>query len=453
MTSRFLTAALLLSTPALAQEPPTIAQRVATDADAPSTVTLTIEEAVSMGLQRSFRVQRSNRNETMAEHRADTARAGRRPRFDMGVSAGQNQTYFDFRGNAQTFNRADPQFSADANATASLPLDISGVTKRQVRQADLTHKISELDVRQASIDVAADIRVNFVNALRAQEQVRAEAEYVAQIQELLSRARPQQPGVVPFLETELSNAQQTLQSTRTSSEIAFQTLRQNLRLPRTTALELKSTLPIPGQVPGIDTLLDVATRNRIDLQQAAIRLEQARIATIQASDSRRPRLAVTAYANQRLNDELPTFQNFDGRTRSGGVVVTGTLPLISIDGGVVRNGRRIAGVQAEQALADREEGIERAENEINQVMISLTRAKQRMQSLPDVQQALAALNRVEDLMLSAPASDAPGYVAQVTNARQNWRSAVVSRNDSLTDFYSNFFRLQKAVGTDDLPAH
>jgi outer membrane protein TolC len=439
-----LAAALLLPAPAYAQ------QATPADLDAPAAITLTIDEAVALGLQRSFRVQRSNRNEDMAEQRADTARAGRRPRFDLGVSAGQNQSYYDFRGNAQTFNQSQPQFSAEAFASASLPIDISGVTKRQVRQADLSHDIAELDVAQASIDVATDIRVNFINALRAQEQVRAEAEYVTQIEKLLERARVQQSGVVPFLETELSNGRQTLQSTRTSSEIAFQNLRQNLRLQRDLAIELASALPRPAMLPTVEALLALAMRYRNDLRQAAIRLDQAKLATIQASESRRPTLRLTGYGSQRLNDELPAFRDFDGKTRSGGLVVTATVPLISIDGGMVRNARRVAGIQAEQALADREEATERAENEINQVMITLTRAQQRMETLPDVEQALSALERVEGLMLTAPASDASGYVAQVTNARQNWRSAVVSRNDSLTDFYSNFFRLQKAVGTEEI---
>jgi outer membrane protein TolC len=125
---------------------------------------------------------------------------------------------------------------------------------------------------------------------------------------------------------------------------------------------------------------------------------------------------------------------------------------VQYDGGVLRNNRRIAGIQADQALADREEATERAENEINQVMIGIARARQRLSSLPDVEQARSALERVEGLMLAAPASEAPGLVAQVTNARQNLRSAVVSRNEAMTDFYSNYFRLQRAVGTEELRA-
>lgn len=83
-------------------------------------------------------------------------------------------------------------------------------------------------------------------------------------------------------------------------------------------------------------------------------------------------------------------------------------------------------------------------------MIGLNRAQQRFGNLPDVDQARASLDRVEGLMLAAPAGEAPGLVAQVTNARQNWRSAIVSRNEALTDFYSNYFRLQRAVGTEEI---
>jgi outer membrane protein TolC len=415
-------------------------------------ISLTIDEAVARGLDRNFRVQRSNRNEEIAESRVGIARAQLRPRFDLGLGAGQNQTYFDFQGNAQTFNRAEPQFYADAFASASFPIDISGIARRQVKQSRLSHDLSELDKAQATIDVATDIRTNYTTALRAQEQARAEEEYLAAVDRLLERARSSQPSVVAFLETERANALQSLESQRTSRDLALSSLRQLLRLPRDARLVLTTQLPQPEQVPSADMLMEIATRNRIDLRQSQIRLEQARLATIQASDSRRPSLRITAYASQRLNDEFPAFRDFDGRTRSAGVLIGANVPLVQYDGGVLRNNRRIAGIQADQALADREEATERAENEINQVMIGIARARQRLSSLPDVEQARAALERVEGLMLAAPASEAPGLVAQVTNARQNLRSAEVSRNEAMTDFYSNYFRLQRAVGTEELRA-
>jgi outer membrane protein TolC len=447
MVSRLLIALTLATTPVAAA-----AQAPETRVNQPETISLTIDEAVQRGLQSNFRVQRSNRNEDMAETRVNITRAQLRPRFDIGVGAGQNQTYFDFQGNAQTFNRAEPQFYADVFASASFPIDISGVVHRQVRQSRLNHDLAELDQAQATIDVATDIRTNYTSALRAQEQVGAEEEYLAEIDGIIERARASQSSVVPFLETERANALQTLEGQKTSRDLALSTLRQLLRLPRDARLVLTTQLPQPSQLPSVDMLMEVATRNRNDLKQAEIRLQQARLATVQASDSRRPSLRITAYASHRLNDEFPNFRDFDGQTRSAGVLIGANVPLFQYDGGVLRNNRRIAGIQADQALADREEATERAENEINQVMIGLTRARQRLSSLPDVEQARAALDRVEALMLAAPASEAPGLVAQVTNARQNLRSAVVSRNDAMTDFYSNYFRLQRAVGTEELRA-
>ena len=443
---RILLVALALGAPnsAVAQVPAT------PETELSENVSLTMEQAVEVGLARSYRVQRSNRNEQIADRRVDIAKAQNRPRLDIGLGASQNQSYYDFQGNAFSFNRAEPQFYADAFASASLPLDISGVTKRQIRQSRYAHESSELDRQQAAMDVSTDIRASYATALRSQEQVRADTEYLERIDLLLERARTSQPTVVPFLETERGNASQTLESNRTTAELSMQSLRLLLHTPRETGLILTSELPAPPQLPSTDMLLELAARNRVDLRQSAIRLEQARLARVQASDSRRPSVRITAYGSQRFNGQTPLFEGERGRTRSGGLVVTGSVPFINIDGGVLRNQRQITAIQAEQALADRAEATERAENEINQVMIGLTRARHRLSTLPDVDQARQALERVETLMLAASASDAPGFVAQITNARQNWRSAVVARNDAVTDFYSNYFRLQRAVGTEEI---
>jgi len=422
-----------------------------TGGDQPAAVSLSMEEAVKTALERSFRVQRANRNAEIAGRRVDVARAQNRPRLDVGLGASQNQSYYDFQGNAFSFNRAEPQFSADATASASLPLDISGVTRRQIRQSRYSQQSSELDRDQALLDTSTDVRAAYTTALRSQEAVRADEEYLVRIDAVLVQARTRQPSVVAFLETERSNADQTLRSNRTTADLSMQSLRLLIHVPRETKLVLTSQLPTaPSQLPSTDMLLDLATKNRVDLRQSAIRLEQARLAEVQASDSRRPSVRITAYGSQRLNDELPNFRNFDGRTRSGGLVVTGSVPIFVVDGGQLRNQKRITQIQAEQALADRQEATERAENEINQVMIALNSAQTRLRNLPDVEQALSALSRVENLMLAAPANDAPGFVAQVTNARQNWRQAVVSRNEATAEFFSSYYRLQRSVGTEDL---
>ena len=411
-------------------------------------IQLSLDEAVEIGTERSFRIQRGDRNERMSAERLRSTKGLAGPRLDVGIGANQSQRYYDFKGNFD-YNIGEPSFLADANAFASYDLDISGVQKRMVRQARLSRELSKMELNQATLDVSTDIRTNYVSALRAQRQVKADAEYVSLIGQLIERAGASQPAVVPFLESERLNAVQTLEGSRTNADLTLSNLRQILRLPREQALELTTELANPEPLPGIDRLLKLAVENRNDLKQSQIRLQQARIAKVQATDSRKPSLRASAFASQSYNGDTFTLRGDNhGRTRNATAVLTVAMPLFQYDGGSLAANRNIANIQAEQALADAEEAEERAETEINQVMIGLNSAEERLKRLPDVGQARQSLAQAEAQLLSAPANVAPALLAQVTNARQNWRSSVISRSDALTDYYGNYFRLQRSVGTE-----
>jgi outer membrane protein TolC len=384
----------------------------------------------------------------MADQRLRGTKAGLGPRFDVSYGADQSQRHYRFEGDFD-YNRGQPSFITDASANASYNVDISGVQKRQVRQATLSRDSSRIEIDQTRLDVATDIRTNYVQSLRAQKQVDADAEYLTLIDSLLARARTSQPTVVSFLETERSNASQSLESTKTSADLAFSNLRQLLQLESDEAVELTTELQAPEALPSTDRLLRIAYENRNDLKQSDIRLKQARIAKIQATDSRRPSLRASANAGQSLNGDYFTLGGDNrGKTRQAAATVSFNLPLLYYDGGQLDSNKKIALLQAEQALADSAEAKQRAETEINQVMIGLNRAQQRLKSLPDPAQARQGLAQAEQQMLAASAAEAAGALAQVTNARQNWRSSVVSRNDALTDFYSSYYRLQRSLGTE-----
>jgi multidrug efflux system outer membrane protein len=413
-------------------------------------ITLTMEQAVELGAEKSFRLQRSVRNSRIAEQRLRGTRAGLGPRLDATYGANQSQRHYDFQG-TYDYNQGQPAFYTDATANASYNLDISGVQRRQVRQASLSRESSEIDLRQANLEVSADIRTNYVNALRAQEQVEAETEYLKLTDDLLERARVSQPSVVNFLETERQNAAQSLESTKQNADLAFATLRNLLRLDPDHRLVLTTQLQLPPALPSNDWLMRIATENRNDLKQADIRLQQAQISRIQATDSRKPSLRASAYAGQAFNGDYITLGGKNhGRTRQAAAVLSFSMPLFLYDGGQLNSNRQIAIIQADQAVADAEEAKERAENEISQVMINLNRAQQRLKSLPDPNQARQSLAQAEQQMLAASPSEAAGALAQVTNARQNWRSSVLSRNDALTDFYNGYFRLQRSLGTEEI---
>jgi outer membrane protein TolC len=411
---------------------------------------LSIEDAVELGTGKSFRLQRSVRSERIAEQRVRGTKASLGPRVDVAVGANQNQRYYDFKGTFD-YNLGQPAFNTDMGANASYDIDVSGVRARQLRQARLSRESSQVDLRQTTLEVSSDIRTNYIAALRSQEQVEADTEYLKLIDGLLERARVSQPSVVNFLESERQNSEQSLQSTKTNADLAFSNLRQQLRLENDAPLELTSKLGAPAPLPSKDQLFRVATQNRNDLKQADIRLRQAQLAKVQATDSRRPSLRASAYANQAYTGEYVTLGgDNNGRSRSAAAVLNFNLPLFLYDGGQLNSNRQIALIQADQAVADAEEAKERAENEINQVMIGLNRAMQRLKSLPDPRQARQSLAQAEQQMLTASPSEAAGALAQVTNARQNWRSSLLSRNDALTDYYTSYYRLQRSLGTEQI---
>lgn len=420
----------------------------ATNTAAGGALALTMDEAVEIGISRSFRLQRSRRNERIAEERVRGTKAGSGPRFDLRYGADQSQRYYDFQGTFD-YSQATPQFQTALGASASYELDISGVRKRQLQQVRLSKEATAVDAAQAAVDVAADIRTNYVQALRSQQQVDADSDYLELLDGLIARARVSQPSTVGFLESERSNAALALEQSNQYADIAFSNLRQTLRLKTDRPLTLTTSPPEPAPLPSMDRLLSIAHEHRNDLKQSEIRLKQARISKIQATDSRRPTLRASAFATQAVNADtfMLTGENH-GRTKSAGALVSFALPILSYDGGQTASNRNIANIQAEQAMAEAEEAQERAENEISQAMIGLDRAQERLKKLPDVEQARRSLAQAEQQMLAASPNDAVGMLAQVTNARQNLKASVVSRSDALTAYYTNYYRLQRSLGTE-----
>jgi outer membrane protein TolC len=409
---------------------------------------LTMQDAVAIGLERSFQLQRSGRNEQIAEERTKGAKAALGPHVDLGFRADQAQRYYDFRG-AYDYNLAAPQFETGLSVNAFYDADISGSGKRSLQQARLSRQSSTVDVAQTAIDVSADIRSTYLQALHEQQQVTADGDFVELIDSLIARARAAQPTAVGFLESERSNAALTLEQTKQNSDLTLSSLRQILRLGADVPMKLTTSLPDPSPLPGRDRLLDTAYANRGDLKQTAIRLQQARIAKVQATDFRRPSLRASAFATQALNGDTFMLNGENhGRTRSVGVLVSLNLPLITYDGGQLASNRRIANIQADQAIADSEEAKERAENEINQALIGLDRAADRLKKLPNVDSARQSLAQAEQQMLAASPADAAGMLAQVSNARLNWKMSVTARNDALTAYYSQYYRLQRSLGTE-----
>jgi outer membrane protein TolC len=444
--------ALLTPTPAISSQPISDAAGDPGAADQPKVATydLSIDDAVALGRQRSFKTARANRSLKENELRYDNAKSQNLPQLK--TSVGINQQARDLASNGSTYAyelSSLGQFEGTASADLSMPIDVAGVIGRQVRQADLWRRIAAADLTNSALDVTLDVETSYLNAVRAQNIADADERVVKEIEDLLARAGPSSP-LRSFLQVELANAQQAAQTSRENADNAQDGLKQILRVPPEARLRL--TTDFRGRKQPVDrhNLLERALGNRPDVQSARLRVKQAQTTFEQVSDSRKPTVRVGAFASQKLAGGAVYDGHYDGLRQVGGLVNV-SVPLVQWDNGQLSRNREVARLQREQADADLEELRERVAYEVRQQLLAVTRAENRIRNLPDPNQALQALQRAEQMLLSAPPETAQGLVAQVSNARQAWRSAETATGDAYIDYNNAVFRLERLVGETDAP--
>ncbi|MFL6733429.1 MAG: TolC family protein [Sphingomicrobium sp.] len=438
-------AAMLLPVPSAAQS--SVGETNASRQPESGTIALSLEDAVQLGVTRSFRAARAKRNEDIAGLRHSNARSGYLPRVDLAVSGEQTQRSYDEQG-IDYDPYAGRSFRGGLNSSLWMPIDVSGTVKRQVDQAQTWQEISAKEVYQTKLDLAFDVQNNYLNALRAQQNVTADQRVVDQIKALLERSRDKAPGVVPFLEVELGNAQQSLTNSRTSADQAQDGLKQSLRIPLETRLHLTTEMNHDVEPETRGDLLQQAIAARPDVQQARLRIRQAEITAKQVTDSRKPSVSIGGYLNQEMVGGNPVDHD-SRRISNRGLGLNVKLPLAQFDGGQLGRQKKIANLQKEQAVADADELKERVAYDLRQALLAVERAEARITSVPDKQQAFAALKRAEEQMLSAPDGQAQSLLAQVSNARNAWRSAETASADADIDYNRALFRLKRTMGDVD----
>lgn len=409
---------------------------------------LSIEDAVALAEQRSFKVARATRNLSASKLRYENARSQYLPTLTTGLSASQQARDSASSGGTFAYQLSGSRdFQVNASATVSMPIDVGGVIGRQVRQADLSRDIATDDVADTALGVTLDVQSSYLAALRAQNDADADEAAAKEIGSLLARAGPKS-AVANFLQVELANARQTAQSSRENADNAQDSLKQALRIPPEAHLRLTSDFRGRKEPFEREGLLDRALRNRPDVQSAELRVKQARTSVQQVSDYRRPTVRVGAFANQQLASETVYNGTYDGLRQEGGLLSV-NVPLVEWDNGQLRRNKEIANLQQQQSDADLEELRERVAYDVRQQLLAVERAENRIRNLPDPKQALQVLQRAEVMLLSAPPETAQGLVAQVSNARQAWRSAETATADAYIDYNLAVFKLKRLIGDQD----
>ena len=428
--------------------PPEVGSAADAEQGPGQTFDLSIDDAVALARQRSFKTARANRTLSQNELRYANAKSQYLPKLTTSVGLNQEARSLASSGSTYAYQVSSlGQFEGTARADLSMPIDVGGVIHRQVRQAGLWRGIAAADVTNTALDVTLDVQTSYLNALRAQNNADADERVAKEIEDLLARAGPNS-SLGSFMQVELANAQQTAQSSRESADNAQDGLKQLLRVPPEARLRLTSDFRGRKQPVERHGLLAQALSNRPDVQSALLRVQQAQTSIEQVSDSRKPTVRVGAFASQQLAGGALYDGSYD-RLRQEGGLVNVTLPLVQWDNGQLRRNREVARIQREQADADLEELRERVAYDVRQQLLAVTRAENRISNLPDPNQALKALQRAEQMLLSAPPETAQGLVAQVSNARAAWRSAETATADAYIDYNNAVFRLKRLIGDTD----
>lgn len=406
---------------------------------------LSMDEAVALAMQRSFRVTRTARSAEMARLRTEASEAFQKPRFDTYFGVNQSLRSAAFYKNPYGSGKSEAAATTQAslNAVLSVPIDVSGSIGRQREMGRLSLQMANSQAEQSAIDINADIRSTYADALRAQGAVDADEAVIAELRGLVERALQRRPSAVPFLEVELANAEQLLSMSRSGALIAQAGLRNQLRLPEGTVLRLTSTLDRDIPLVDADSLLETALAKRADVRDAKLRLQQAELSLVQSRDGRLPTAHLFGFMYQSYSGANPG-QLSTYSSRNASLMVNLNVPLVRFDGGGIDKMERIALLSLEQARDDIDEQRARIASELRLLTINLAQAQRRLASLPSARFAMESMRQAEEAVLSH--ADWQGQMAQVSNARNSWRLAHTAAIDALADYYSAYYRLKRSLG-------
>ena len=156
-----------------------------------------MEEAVEIGISRSFRLASGTNDRIAAERVRGTISWFGSARFDRHLEPTSHS--------ATTSSRA-LSITTRQLRNFKLPLAPAPLTTRRLGSAEAPAAAGSAQsgsnrghCNQAAVDVAADIRTNYVQALRSQQQVEADGDYLRLLDGLIVKAQISQPSTSAFL--------------------------------------------------------------------------------------------------------------------------------------------------------------------------------------------------------------------------------------------------------------
>jgi len=347
---------------------------------------LTKEQVVTLALEHSRRVKASGADQRAMASMKRESLAGFFPQVSMnGYLVYQNMTsnIYNSAGDsmARNFQLAPTNRFRDLNFTAMWPIFSGGRTYYGYRAAYARAEAAILMLRGTEIEVAMQARLDYIAAVREQENARVTGELLRQTEERLRVSREEFAAgrVARFNvlrdEAELANAIQMDTVARNQAELALIALKTTLGVDLTSPITLSEPLKYETlKVSVADGVREAQEKN--PEVQSAVKEVEAAAAEVRAALGRYfPEISATwMYDWQRMRNKDEPFEKPEGY--SAGLVIT--IPLF--DGFMRENAIGTARAKRDRAVEKETLARQQVAKEVNQAALMLQAAEKNVEA-------------------------------------------------------------------------
>lgn len=406
---------------------------------------LTVEQAVQEGLERSIGVRVAQSQTRQAEQRSRQALGLLGFRFD-------SQATYERYAAKQGFGPGTGSIDAKrVSFVLSYPVDLVGLGRKAADAARATEAGTRESVTVEEISAKQQIREAFYNVLRSQWNLDVQREALKAAEDRLEVARRQfvAGNVARFdvlrLETEVQRNQSAVLASENAVRLTKQVL--NNAMSRDVSTEFQLETPFAdvrkASLPTFDLsegkLLALAEANRPEIRQLNKFLVARRFFTLTERGGNTPSLNLQAIYT-RTFDPQPF-------TRENQTTLAANLSFPLWDSGITRARVRAAKEDERQVELNLERTRLGISLEVQSSVVRLRDALSQVTFAEKVVELQTEALRLAELRYSA----GEGILLDVTTADADLRAALGNLVNARSEYLIALAALQKAVGTDDLP--
>ncbi|MCK8827049.1 TolC family protein [Natroniella acetigena] len=331
-------------------------------------IKLTEEKAIELALENNNQIESLRREVKIAERQVEIARANFYPQLDLGAG-------YTRLGEAPSDFQPQQKLSQNRFTTSldlELPLYTGGQRSISYQQAEKGVLTAQKELEEQKKELAYQVSEQYYNLLKAEEMVQVNQKSLERIEDYVQTAEANyEVGI--FTRTNLLQAQtqrlqaeQGLLRAKNGAELAELALKNTLKLPRETDLELVKELDWSEKSYQFNEVKEVALNNRLDLELLELNREIVELNLERKKGESHPNLFLNG--NYEAQDDSFTV---DGDWR-----VSLALRYNLYDGGQRR--AELAQIEEELDILDLryEDLVDLVELEIEEALLELSEAKE-----------------------------------------------------------------------------